>query len=92
MHPVKEKSIPLINKLGLHARASAKLVSTAARFESQLWISKERNRINGKSIMAVMTLGAPVGTLLHFECKGEDEEALLAALEDLIHRRVDEDE
>jgi len=86
------KSIQLINKLGLHARASAKLVSTAARFQSQLWITKEHNRINGKSIMAVMTLGAPVGTLLHIECEGEDEEALLTALVDLIHRRFDEEE
>lgn len=88
---MKNATIQLTNKLGLHARASAKLVSTAARFQSQLWITKEAKRINGKSIMAVMTLGAPLGTKLYLEAEGEDEEQLLLALIELIQRKFDEE-
>lgn len=89
-----EAAVQLINKLGLHARASAKLVSTAAKFQSELWISTEANgkRINGKSIMAVMTLGAPKDTVLYLSCEGKDEKDLLEAITAVIKRRFDEEE
>ncbi|MFZ4077030.1 MAG: HPr family phosphocarrier protein, partial [Legionellaceae bacterium] len=72
--------ITIINKLGLHARASAKFVSTAARFQSRLDVTKSSKTINGKSIMGVMTLAASMGTELILQIEGPDEVAMEAAL------------
>ncbi len=85
-------NITIINKLGLHARASAKFVSTAARFQSQLNVTKEAKTINGKSIMGVMLLAANKGSELTLEIDGPDEEAMEAALVSLINNRFDEAE
>jgi phosphocarrier protein HPr len=84
--------ITIINTLGLHARASAKFVSTAARFQSQIDISKGGQSINGKSIMAVMMLAATKGTELTLHIHGPDEAAMEKALVDLINNRFDEPE
>lgn len=84
--------ITIINKLGLHARASAKFVSTAARFISQLNVMKEAKTINGKSIMGVMLLAANKGSELILEIDGPDEEAMKEALVNLINNRFDEAE
>lgn len=77
--------IKIINQLGLHARASAKFVSTAARYQSHLEVVKDTQRVNGKSIMGVMMLAANKGTELTLEIDGPDEEAMLEALSKLIN-------
>jgi phosphocarrier protein len=89
---MKTLKITIINKLGLHARASAKFVSTAARFQSQLTVSKDGQTINGKSIMGVMLLAANKGTELTLHIEGPDECEMEAALVRLINNRFDEAE
>ena len=89
---MREITITIINKLGLHARASAKFVSTAARFQSQLEVTKDQQTINGKSIMGVMMLAAKQGTVLKLQMNGTDEEELEQALVNLIEQRFFEEE
>lgn len=84
--------ITIINKLGLHARASAKFVSTAAKFQSHIDVTKDNTTINGKSIMGVMMLAAVKGTELTLQIDGPDEEPMEKALVDLIHDRFHEPE
>ena len=84
--------VTLINKLGLHARASAKFVSTAARFQSRIDVTKDTQTINGKSIMGVMMLAASKGTELILLIDGPDEIAMEEALIALINNRFDEAE
>jgi len=88
--PIRELTI--VNKLGLHARAAAKLVSLTSRFKADVDISKGSQTINGKSIMGVMMLAASKGTLLSFDAKGADADALLDAIEELVNNRFGEDE
>lgn len=87
-----ETRVRIINKLGLHARASAKFVSTAARFQSNIEIIKQSQRVNGKSIMAVMMLAANQGSELILEINGPDEQEMEKALVELINNRFDEPE
>ncbi len=81
-----EREIEIINKLGLHARASAKLTQTAGSFQSEVWLSRSGRRVNGKSIMGVMMLAAAKGTTIKIETEGNDEgdamDALIALIED----------
>lgn len=77
-------TITIINKLGLHARASAKFVSTAARYQSQIHVTKDSQTVNGKSIMGVMMLAANKGTTITMEINGPDEEQMTHALVQLI--------
>jgi phosphocarrier protein len=86
------KDIPIINKLGLHLRAAAQFVQTANKHQSDVWVSKDERRINGKSIMGVMTLVAAVGSTIKVECEGPDAEACMAALEKLASDRFGEKE
>ncbi|WP_300294534.1 HPr family phosphocarrier protein [Nitrosomonas sp.] len=79
------ESITIINKLGLHARASAKLTRLAGDFESEVWISRGGRRVNAKSIMGVMTLAAARGTVVELETSGPDEIQAMAALKALIN-------
>lgn len=85
-------TIKIINKLGLHARASAKFVSTAARYQSHIDVTKGNQTVNGKSIMGVMMLAANQGTDLILEIDGPDEEAMNQALVDLINNFFGEGE
>lgn len=87
-----ESVVTIINKLGLHARASAKFVATAAKFQSHLEIIKDGKAVNGKSIMGVMMLAANQGSQLKLRIDGPDEQALMEALEKLIQNRFDEAE
>ena len=89
---MKTIKITIINKLGLHARASAKFVSTAARYQSQIDVTKDTQTINGKSIMGVMLLAANKGSELTLHIDGPDEDAMEKALVDLITNRFDEAE
>ena len=82
MHP---QTVTTINKLGLHARASGQFVQTAARYQSDIWVSKGGKRINGKSIMGLMMLAAAKGTVIELETEGADEAAAMQALTDLIN-------
>lgn len=82
---MQTESITIINKLGLHARASAKLTRLAGDFESEVWISRGGRRVNAKSIMGVMTLAAAMGTVVELETSGPDEIQAMAALKALIN-------
>ena len=82
----------IINKLGLHARASAKLTQLASRFASDVWMEKGARRINAKSIMGVMRLAAGMGSTVVVETDGVDEEAANEAILGLIAGRFGEAE
>ncbi|WP_298272006.1 HPr family phosphocarrier protein [Geobacter sp.] len=74
----------IVNKLGLHARASALLVKTASRFNAEIKIGREGVEVNGKSIMGIMMLAAAKGTIITVRVDGEDEAEAMAALADII--------
>jgi phosphocarrier protein HPr len=74
----------IVNKLGLHARASAKLTQLAGQFAAEIWIARNGKRVNAKSIMGVMMLAAAKGATVHIEADGPDEEAAITALTGLI--------
>ncbi len=80
-----KKTATIINKLGLHARPSAALVSITSRFESEVLISKDSHPINGKSIMGVMTLAAEKGSVLTIEIIGPDENEAMEAILEIIN-------
>lgn len=85
-------TVTIINKLGLHARASAKFVSTASKFQSYIDVTKGSQTVNGKSIMGVMMLAASKGTELTLQIEGPDEEQMEQALLALINNRFGEPE
>ncbi|QDC88747.1 HPr family phosphocarrier protein [Candidatus Methylopumilus universalis] len=78
-------SIKIINKLGLHARASAKLTQIANQFESDIWIEKNEKKVNAKSIMGVMMLAASQGSIVTITTEGIDEKEALNSLSALIN-------
>ncbi len=80
-----KQDIEIINKLGLHARASSKLTQTASQFESEIWIEKNGRKVNAKSIMGVMMLAAAMGSSITLETNGADEQAAMSALQALIN-------
>ena len=84
--------ITIVNKLGLHARASAKLTQLASGFASEVWLSRNGRRVNAKSIMGVMMLAAGKGASIVVEAQGADAEAALGALRQLIADRFGEGE
>lgn len=79
------KELEIINKLGLHARASTKLTQTASKFGSEIWIERNGRRVNAKSIMGVMMLAAAKGAMVKLEANGVDEVAAIDALSALIN-------
>ena len=79
------------NRLGLHARASARLVQTANRFRSEVFISKEGEEVNGKSIMGILMLAAAIGAKIEVRVNGEDAEEAFAAISQLIEDKFGED-
>lgn len=84
--------VEITNKLGLHARASAKLTQTASTFACEVWLERNGRRVNAKSIMGVMMLAAGKGARLTIDAQGDDAEAALAALRKLIDDKFDEGE
>ena len=80
-----KQDIEIINKLGLHARASTKLTQTASQFSSEIWIEKASRRVNAKSIMGVMMLAAAKGATITIEADGADESDAISALQALIN-------
>ena len=87
-----QSTIQISNKLGLHARASAKLTKLAGSFKSEVHLSRNGRRVNAKSIMGVMMLAAGLGTEVQIEAEGSDEEAAMAALRALIDDKFGEGE
>jgi phosphocarrier protein HPr len=84
--------IQISNKLGLHARASAKLTKLAGGFATEIYLSRNGRRVNAKSIMGVMMLAAGLGSEIEIECDGADEEQAMAALRALIDGKFGEGE
>ena len=87
-----QKEVTIVNKLGLHARAAAKLVTLASSFSSDIDISKDGQTVNGKSIMGVMMLAASRGTHIVIRATGHDEDVAAASLEELVQNRFGEKE
>ena len=87
-----EQQITIINKLGLHARAASKLVSTASAHTASFFVKKDGQEINGKSIMGVMMLAASKGTSITLITNGDDEQASMNALTELINNKFGEAE
>ena len=87
-----QREVEIINKLGLHARASAKLTQLASKFQSEIWMSRNQKRVNAKSIMGVMMLAAGKGTTVVLETEGVDEQQAMDALAELIAARFGESE
>ena len=86
------ESAKIVNKLGLHARAAAKLTQVAGAFHSEIWLSRSGRRVNAKSIMGVMMLAAGQGTSVLIEATGSDADAAIAAITKLIAEKFGEGE
>jgi phosphocarrier protein len=86
------RDVEIINKLGLHARASAKLTQLASGFQCDIWLSRSGRRVNAKSIMGVMMLAAGKGTSVLVEAEGADAEQALAAILKLVSDKFGEGE
>jgi phosphocarrier protein HPr len=89
---VLQRELEIVNKLGLHARASVKLTQAASQFSSEIWLSRNGRRVNAKSIMGVMMLAAARGTTVLLEIDGPDESSALEALTQLVASRFGETE
>jgi len=89
---MKTVNITIVNKLGMHARASAKFVTLAANFRSDVTLGRNGQHANGKSIMGIMMLAAGKGAQVELIVNGDDEDQALTALTDLIQNRFGEDE
>ena len=86
-----EKDITIVNRLGMHARPAAMFVRIASRYRADVWVEKEGEQINGKSIMGLMMLAAGQGSKLRIRCEGTDASQALAELEQLIADKFNED-
>ena len=86
-----EKEVTIINRLGLHARPAAMFVRIASRFRSEVWVAKEGEQINGKSIMGLMMLAAGQGSKLTIKCEGPDADKVMEELEELIQKKFSEE-
>ncbi|GGC86896.1 HPr family phosphocarrier protein [Undibacterium terreum] len=87
-----QQEIEIVNKLGLHARASAKFTQLAGKFKSEVWLARNNRRVNGKSIMGVMMLAAGKGSKVTLETEGADEQACFDAIVALINDKFGEGE
>lgn len=86
-----ERSVTINNRAGIHARPAALIVQTASRFPCKIWLEKSGERINAKSIMGIITLGASFGTAIQIIAEGPDEEGAAAAIEHLFTTRFEEE-
>ena len=89
---MQRQEAEIVNKLGLHARASAKLTQLAGRYQCDVWVTRNGKRVNAKSIMGVMMLAAAKGATIGIEADGPDETAAMQALTALIANRFEEGE
>ena len=81
---MQHREVEIINKLGLHARAAAKITQLAGKFQSEVWLSRNDRKVNAKSIMGVMMLAANKGSTINIETIGSDETEAMLALVNLI--------
>ena len=86
-----EREVEIVNRLGLHARAAAKLVHTAGGFQSRVTVEKDGEEVDGKSILGILLLGAGQGSQVTIRCDGQDEEDAMRAVTTLIANRFDEE-
>src|SRR3954469_12102581 len=86
-----EKQITIINRLGLSARPAAMFVRIASRYRSEVWVEKDGEQINGKSIMGLMMLAAGQGSKLTIRCEGPDADKVMQELEELIQQKFNEE-
>ncbi len=86
------RELAIVNKLGLHARAASKFVTVAAQYDADIKVAKDGREVSGKSIMGVMMLAAARGSRVEVRAEGEDAEAALDALEELVRARFGEDQ
>ena len=86
-----EKELTIVNRLGLHARPAAMFVRIASRHRAEIWVAKEGEEINGKSIMGLMMLAAGQGSKLRIRCDGPDADKALEELEELVKAGFNED-
>jgi len=89
--PSATKDLTIENRNGLHARPAALFVKTSSRYRSEVWVEKDGERVNGKSIMGLMMLAAGKGSVLRVIAEGEDAESVLTELEQLISTRFGEE-
>jgi phosphocarrier protein len=87
-----QEQVTITNKLGLHARAAAKLVHTASAFEAEIYVGTEHEEVNAKSILGILTLAATKGTPLNVRADGVDEEAAVRAIVELFGNKFGEDQ
>ena len=88
---IVEKEITIVNRLGMHARPAAMFVRVASRYRADVWVEKEGEQINGKSIMGLMMLAAGQGSKLRIRCEGPDADKLMEEIEELIASKFNED-
>jgi phosphocarrier protein HPr len=86
-----EKELTIVNRLGLHARPAAMFVRIASRYRAEIWVSKEGEEVNGKSIMGLMMLAAGQGSKLRIRCDGPDADKAMEELEELVKAGFNED-
>ncbi|MBA7534757.1 Phosphocarrier protein HPr [subsurface metagenome] len=86
-----EKKITITNRAGIHARPAALLVQTANQFESQIFLEKEAEKVNGKSIMGIITLGASYNSEINIVADGDDEKEAVEAIANLFKKKFEED-
>jgi len=89
---MQQREVEIVNKLGLHARASAKLTQIAGSYQCEVWLSRNGRRVNAKSIMGVMMLAAAKGSKVAIETSGADEDEAMQALTQLIADKFGESE
>ena len=85
------KELTILNRLGLHARPSAMFVKVCSRFKCEIWVEKDGEQVNGKSIMGLMMLAAGLGSKLRVTCEGPDAQKALTEIEAIIQKKFDED-
>ena len=88
---ISTRDFTILNRLGLHARPSAKFVKVCSRFKCEIWVEKDGEQVNGKSIMGLMMLAAGQGSKLTIKCEGADANKALLEIEAIILRKFDED-
>lgn len=86
-----EKEFEIINRLGLHARAAAQFVQVAGQFSAEVFVEKDDFEVNGKSIMGILMLAAPQGTLIRVRTDGDDADEALSAIGQIIHDKFGEE-
>lgn len=86
-----ERQVEVVNRLGLHARAAAKLVHLTSRYTSHVWLAKDGEEVDAKSILGILLLAAAQGSSVVVKCDGDDEQEAIEAIEQLFTSRFDED-